>query len=103
VLLSLDLEMPGLQAAIPVTILYGSGTSPSTVKVLKPGESADILAKKSWEFYGVSQENLWREGFEREFEVTARLSWLSALEGQVYTDSRSTNSVRIRLRKNDLQ
>ena len=97
-LLSLDVDLPGGRAPIPVAVLYGSKLSRGHMRVLQPGETADVLAAASWEFQPYTAESIHR-GFSGSVNVTAKLDFLTPINGRVYANMRSVNHVRIALEK----
>jgi hypothetical protein len=95
-LLALDVDFSDGRASIPVAVLYGSKLSPGNMKVLQSGQVGEVLGAATWEFRAFTGDDV-RAGFNRSVDVSARLDFLTPINGRVYANMRSVNRVRIAL------
>lgn len=99
-LLTVDINAMNKRLSVPIATLYGSAQSPQNTKVLQPSARAEIVARGHWEFAGYSASDLTQMGLPSDVTVTARLQFLSGINGHVYSPLSSSNHVPIVLTRN---
>jgi hypothetical protein len=81
----------------PIRTLYGSTFSPVTLKVLRPGEQAEIIARGKWQFVTDASAKRAEATLPRTVDVAARMDVLTGVKGHVYSDVISINRLPILL------
>jgi hypothetical protein len=79
----------------PVATLYGSALTPSTLRVMKPGEMSEIIADGTWRFLTAESAKRARITLSRDVRVSVRLAFLTSLDGHFYEDLESTNQIPV--------
>ena len=95
-LLAVDLRVREDRFSVPIATLYGSATTPGTTKTLKPGDTAEVIAAGNWRFVP-SPVDTRGARVKGDASISARLSFLTDIDGRAYRDLHSANRVRIRL------
>jgi hypothetical protein len=95
VLIAVSAEGSSQRLTIPVAVLYGSTMSPMTMKQLRPGDRAEIVARSNWNFMGYSSEELRARGVPPRLKMFSELRFLTAFSGQRYETVESTNRIPI--------
>ena len=85
----------GRHSTVPVAMLYGSKLSPSSTKVLAPGDRAEIIAAAQWQFLPTASRAGAKDDQSGPAHITARLTFLTGIDGTVYNDFVSSNKLPI--------
>jgi hypothetical protein len=98
-LITIEVNTPGGRLVVPIATLHGSKLSPNHTKVLRLGARAEILARGNWNFLATSSEDLRKAGLLPNVEVKARMIFATDIDGHVYADLVSKNSVSLVLER----
>ena len=92
-----DVEGSDGRQTVPIAPLYGSKASPNSAKILAPGARFEIIASGYWTFLPSAANRGGTVVRQGPVAATARISFLSDIDGHMYRDLISTNTVRVEL------
>jgi hypothetical protein len=96
--LTIEIDTRNPRLIVPIATLYGSSLTPNDTKVLQPGARAEIIAKGQWAFMGHEISELAQMHLPPELNVTARIGFMTSINGHLY-DALKSNKVVIRLER----
>ena len=85
-LLTAEVELQAQRLVVSIATLFGSASNPNTIKVLKPGGRAEIIAPGNWNFVGRAAGELRRTTKSKNGRVSVRLAFLTPVNGASYED-----------------